>query len=124
MSQWLGMECPYQDDNICRIMGYLYSEEFASLYHDAEPAEFLCDDLDDSNRTTQSFKESYLLECFEIYDSNVDDGDENEEEQSDSSSGCTDPDANNYDEDAEVDDDSCTYGNDDEAKREEQQTDS
>ena len=68
MSQWLGMECPYQDDNICRIMGYLYSEEFASLYHDAEPDEFLCDDLDESNRTTESFKESYMLECFEVYD--------------------------------------------------------
>lgn len=113
------VECPYQDINICRIMGYLYSEEIASLYHDADPHEFSCSDHDDSNRTNKSFSDSYAWECFEV--DNSSDDDENETEDT---PGCTDPDANNYDEDAEVDDGSCTYKNDEETEKEEDEADS
>ena len=113
----VGVECPYQDVNICRIMGYLYSEADSAL-HEGESHNFTCSDPN-SNRTNLSFNEHDIWGCFEGNHSHSDDGNETE-----GTSGCTDPDANNYDEDAEVDDDSCTYGNDDETEKEEDQTDS
>jgi len=130
----LKVECPYQDANLCRINGYLYSEEIASLYHNATPYEFSCENFDKLNRTSKSFNYSFFMECFEVVNvtsdnnssngsndgSNDGDGVDN---QTEDNQGCTDKTANNYDEGAEVDDGSCTYNDDEETGKEEQRSD-
>ena len=146
----LQVECPYQDANLCRINGYLYSEDIASLYYNATPYEFSCGDFDKLNRTNKSFNYSYLMECFEVVNVTSNNNGSNDSENGSSSSdngsadgdsgndgnggdgvddqtedtqGCTDKTANNYDEGAEVDDGSCTYNDDEETEKEEDRAD-
>lgn len=126
-------ECPYQDENLCRINGYLYSEKIARLYHNATPYEFSCDAFENLNGTNYSFNYSYFMECFDTTDAtgetnSSDDGGEDKtggngtDEQNETIRGCTDKNANNFNELAEVDDGTCTY-DEEETERQENKDD-
>ena len=111
--------CPYEDKLVCGVMGYLYDEASAEYWQNWEN---LPNCTGDSRNYSLNGSDVYFsdYESMLIFSSclnPMDDtengtGDNNSNNSNDGGdvvSGCTDPEAENYDPEATRDDGSCTY---------------